>query len=151
MKSVTRRASHRGYRAAIERAQVIVEFALVLPILLIVMVVALEWGLALEIGHSFSVAAREAAMHITSARSPESERTETFAEQLVQESLGEKFGSQSDVCQGAVVSVSPSPETAGPGTRITVTVTYPMNFIWAIAGSGSKTIKGESVFEMQGS
>lgn len=149
MKSVTRKVSRIAARRG-RKGQALVEMALVASLFLLLLVVALEGGLALAMGHSFTVAAREAARHLTCGRTAEQDKTLATAEGIVRTSLSERFGPGSAITQGAVVTLSPSPTSSAPGTRITVLVSYALPATWFINRSGNLKVAGKGIFELQG-
>ena len=133
----------------LRKAQALVEFALIAAVLLLLFVVAIEGGMALSISHAYTEAAREAARHVSSARSPDAERTQTFAESFVRHQLEQKFGANSPIVHNASVAVYDAPAGATAHRSVVVEVTYPVPNSWFINRSGSMRIRGKCVFEAQ--
>lgn len=150
MRSAIRKVNRTAARrAGITRGQALVEMALVASIFLLLLVVAIEGGLALAMGHSFTVAAREAARRLTCGRTSDTDRSLASAEEIVHTSLAERFGEDSAITQNAVVTVAPDPGTAQPGSRITIKVAYALPQSWFINRSETLRIVGTGIYELQ--
>jgi Flp pilus assembly protein TadG len=126
-----------------------VEFALVAALLFLLLLIAIEGGLALAMTETFAEAAREASRHVTSIHTPAGDRTEATAQAIARTVIQQRFGTGSEVAQQATITVSPSPSGASAGTRITVTVSYDLPSSWLINRGHNITIHGNGVFEMQ--
>jgi len=128
---MTRRNSERGAAA--------VEFALVLPVLLILVLGIVEFGRAYNVQTTLSAAAREGVrvMALQSSASEARAATKTAALPTVVLSDGE-------------IAVSPSScVVTGSAASATVTVTYPMTFITNFFGT-SITLTGTGVMRCNG-
>lgn len=122
-----------------ERGAAAVEFALVLPVLLILVLGIVEFGRAYNIQTTLSAAAREGVrvMALQSSASQARAATKTAAQPTVALSDGE-------------IAVSPaSCVVTGPATSATVTVTYPMTFITNFFGT-TITLTGKGVMRCNG-
>jgi Flp pilus assembly protein TadG len=125
-----------------ERGAAAVEFALVVPLLLILVLGIFEFGRAYNIQTTLSAAAREGVRVMALENSASAARASTQAAAASAVSLSD-----------AQITVSPSicPEP-GPGATpatATVTVTYAMPFITAFFGP-SLTMTGKGVMRCNG-
>ncbi len=123
-----------------ERGAAVVEFALVLPILLLLVLGIAEFGRAYDIQMTLSGAAREGVRSMALHDDPGEARTTTKAAAPTLE------------LSDAQISVSPSTcEASGrsPAATATVTVTYPMAFITGFFGT-SVTLTGKGVMRCNG-
>lgn len=142
----------RAFRSACRtrrRGQALVEFALIASLLFILLVIAVEGGVALVISHTFAEAAREACRQVTAISTPLSDKTTSTAQTVARTVISERFGASSGLAQHADISCSPNPASAAAGERVTVRISYPLPGSWFINRSGSLTIRGVAVYEMQ--
>ena len=151
MKSATRKVNRHVVIKRFRNGQALVEMALCAAVLLLLMVVSIEGGLALAMSQSFTGAAREASRYVTAGHTPEDARSTSAIDSIVRSKLAERFGANSSITQNAQITASPDPSTAAPGTRVTVTVAYALPQSWLINRGGSINIRGRGVFELQDS
>ena len=116
-----------------DRGAAAVEFALVVPLLLILLLGTVEFGRAYNAQISVTAAAREGARVMA-----------------VQDDNG---AAQAATVAAAVgvspVNVSVTPSTCSPGTNVTVTATHPFTFVAGAFGPGV-TLTGRGVMRCGG-
>lgn len=113
-----------------ERGAVAVEFALLMPVLILVLLGTMEFGRAFNAQASLAYAAREGARVMAITKNPDEARTKAI---------------------NAAVSLNPAPTVVdvGPcttstiGSQTTVTITYQLSTLTGIAGPF--TMKGKGV------
>jgi Flp pilus assembly protein TadG len=135
----------RRTRATRERGAAAVEFALVVPILLLLVLGIAEFGRAYNTSTTLSAAAREGARALAltpTSAGPAAART---AAQTTAAGLG---------LSGSQIVVSPAggcpdPATSTATTTARVTITYPMTFVSHLFGS-SVTLHGTGVMRCNG-
>ena len=133
---MTRRL-HRAHRARSEAGQSLVEFAIVLPVLLAVVIGIFEFGRAWNVYQVITNAAREGARRGVVGTTASADEVETAVEgYLASAALDEEL---------AVVAIDGFSD--GPGTPLTVQVDYPYQFqflgpIVGFLGDGSGTLPG---------
>jgi Flp pilus assembly protein TadG len=113
----------RGTRNARERGAAAVEFALLLPVLLLILFMIIDAGRALNAQLTLTEAAREGA-RLAALGEPDS----TVSSKTVAAATG---------LSGVIVSVTGCAPGAGPTSSATVSVSYPFSFvtpIGAVAG-----------------
>jgi Flp pilus assembly protein TadG len=122
-----------------DRGAAAVEFALVLPVLLILVLGIVEFGRAYNVQTTLSAAAREGVRAIALQGSAGDAR-----------SAAKQAALPAVVLSDGEIAVSPAscPET-GPPTTATVTVTYPLTFITNFFGT-SITLTGTGVMRCNG-
>ena len=117
-----------------------VEFAIVAPFLLLMLIGMIEFGRALMVQQTLTTAAREGAREAALPGATVSS-VEDVATSMLTSS------------EGATVTVSPDPESADPGDMITVTVDVPlsavtkMGALWFESGT---TLDGNSSMRKEG-
>jgi Flp pilus assembly protein TadG len=122
-----------------DRGAAAVEFALVMPLLLILVLGIAEFGRAYNIQTTLSAAAREGARVMALESSPSEARSAAIAAAAPAVTLN-----------AGQISVSPSTCTAtGTPANATVVVTYPMTFITNFFGA-SVTLTGKGVMRCNG-
>jgi Flp pilus assembly protein TadG len=123
-----------------ERGAAAVEFALVVPLLLLLVVGIAEFGRAYNISATLASAARTGARTMALENNAGAARTAT---------QGAATGLGLSTSQISISpSTCPSPST-GSTTLVTVSVTYPMTFVSGLLGS-SITLKGTGVMRCNG-
>lgn len=123
-----------------ERGAAAVEFALVVPLLLLLVVGIAEFGRAYNISTTLASAARTGARTMALENSASAARTAT---------QGAATGLTLSASQITITPSScPSPST-GTTTLVTVSVTYPMTFVTKLLGP-SITLKGTGVMRCNG-
>ena len=123
-----------------ERGAAAVEFALIAPILLLLLMGIAEFGRAYHIQTTLSGAAREGVRAMALENSPAAARAAA------------KKAAPTVALTDGQIAVSPSacPTTAGaPATTATVTINYPMTFITGMFGS-TITLTGTGVMRCNG-
>lgn len=118
-----------------DRGAAAVEFALVLPVLLVLVLGIVEFGRAYYYQTTVSGAAREG-VRVMALENDAAQATSTTQSNLA------AFG-----VTGAGVSISPS--TCTTGTDVTVTVTYPMGYITGFFGN-TLTLTGKGTMRCGG-
>lgn len=123
-----------------ERGAAVVEFALVVPVLLLLVLGIAEFGRAYNIQTTVSGAAREGARAMALQNDPAAARA---AVENAAGTLG---------LSDAQISVSPSSCPVGGDTSVdaTVTVTYDMAFVTHLFSRSSVTLTGRGVMQCQG-
>jgi Flp pilus assembly protein TadG len=122
-----------------DRGAAAVEFALVLPVLLILVLGIIEFGRAYNVQTTLSAAAREGVRVMALQSSPAQARAATKTAALPAVVLGD-----------GEIAVSPGSCTGtDPAATATVTVTYPMTFITNFFGT-SITLTGTGVMRCNG-
>jgi len=121
-----------------DRGAAVVEFALVVPLLVLLVVGIAEFGRAYYLQTTISGAAREAVRVMAIEDDPEAARAKA-----------RDYLSAVDLNEGEI-SVSPTSCGASePGTDATVEVTYPMDFITGLFGA-DLTLTGRGVMRCNG-
>jgi len=123
-----------------ERGAAAVEFALVVPLLLLLVVGIAQFGRAYNISTTLSAAAREGARAMALQNSTTAART---AAQTAAPGLGLSAG-QISVTPGTCPTSS-----TGSTTLVTVTITYPMTFATRLLGP-PVTLRGTGVMRCNG-
>jgi Flp pilus assembly protein TadG len=118
-----------------DRGAAAVEFALVLPILLVLVLGIVEFGRAYFVQTTLSGAAREG-VRIMALKDDAGQATSTVQDYAA--GLG---------VTGGQIAVSPGACT--PGSDVTVTITYPMDYITGFFGS-SLTLTGKGTMRCGG-
>jgi len=127
-------AARRAWR---DRGSAAVEFALVMPVLLVLVLGIVEFGRAYNVQTTVSAAAREGARVMALQSSPSDARAAAVAAAAPAVTLS-----------AGQISVSPSTCVGAAGTA-TVIVTYPMTFITNFFGA-SITLTGKGVMRCNG-
>jgi Flp pilus assembly protein TadG len=113
-----------------ERGAAAVEFALVVPLLLVLLIGIVEFSKAFNAQATLSAAAREAARTMTLANDATQART---AAQTAAGSLG---------LSSSAISISPATCAADGSTTVTVTISYHQTFVAGLLGSTGVDLKG---------
>jgi Flp pilus assembly protein TadG len=124
-----------------ERGAAAVEFALVVPVLLLLVLGITEFGRAYNVQTTLSGAAREGARAMAVQNSPAAARA---AVQNAAAGIG---------LSDSQISVSPSAcpsSSIGSGTTVQVTITYPLSFVTNFFGSSPITLRGTAVMRCNG-
>jgi Flp pilus assembly protein TadG len=133
--SDTKRDRSRGERHTTRRrlGQSLVEFALVLPVLLFMVVIAIDFGRLFFSFVQIHNAAREAANYAASAPTDTAGITDrATAEHNVQGQRGEGSLTVATTCRnsaGTTIACSDASAGAGPGNTVTVSVDEPFTFL----------------------
>lgn len=117
-----------------ERGAAAVEFALVLPILLTLVLGTIEFGRAYNVQISLTHAARETARSMAI--------TDVWADAVA------KGQSAAPSLEAAAMQFSALPTTCSPGNMIQVTITYPLNTITGI--NPDMTLTGKAAMRCGG-
>lgn len=123
-----------------ERGAAVVEFALVVPILLLLVMGIAEFGRVYYIQTTLSQAAREGAREMALKNNAASAKSTA------------RSSADPLVLTNGQISVSPSTCIASgttPAALATVTITYPVAFLTSLFGSGV-TVKGKGVMRCNG-
>ncbi|ACL42391.1 TadE family protein (plasmid) [Pseudarthrobacter chlorophenolicus A6] len=120
-----------------ERGSVAVEFALILPILIAVLLGIMEFGRAYNAQITVTAAAREGARVMSIQGSPALAKT---AVQAASPALNPQLSTG---------QIQVSPTTCTAGANVTVTVTYRLNFITGFLADGVD-LKGKGVMRCGG-
>ena len=123
-----------------ERGAAAVEFALVVPLLLILVLGIAEFGRAYNISTTLASAAREGARTMALQNSASEARTAA---------QGAATGISLSASQITVTPSSCPTSSTGSTTLVTVSITYPMTFVTGLLGS-SITLKGTGVMRCNG-
>ncbi|WP_312468866.1 pilus assembly protein [Neobacillus sp.] len=120
-----------------ENGQSLVEFALVLPLLVMLLFGIVDFGRALHAYLTIDHAGREAARAASIGK-------DNAAVKVIAKNQGTSIGLKEDW-----VNVSPASRT--PGTDISITITYPFNFITPVLGPLVKSIdlKNKTVMRVE--
>ena len=123
-----------------ERGSAAVEFALVMPLLLIMVLGIIEFGRAYNIQTTLSAAAREGVRTMALQNSEPAARTSTKSAAAPAVSLSDGQISVSAACPAA---------GSNPSATVRVTVTYPLTFITDFFGP-APTLTGTGVMRCNG-
>lgn len=129
-------------RLATETGAAAVEFALVLPILVVLLVGILEFGRVYNAQIELTAAARQGVRVMAIQNSPTAAKTAT--EQAAP--------SLNPALTDSQIAIASSPVNTGlctPGSTVTVTATYPLTFLTGMFGT-SITLTGKSVMKCGG-
>src|SRR6188508_1142773 len=125
--------AHRPRTSAMRSGQSMVEFALVLPLLAFLMVMAIDFGRVFFTYIALENAAREAAAYGAVQPDQTSDiQDRAAAEANVQGQQGEGSLTVSTVCRnpaGTVIACAAAPGGAGAGNTLTVSVERPFGFV----------------------
>ncbi len=136
LESEGRRPSVSGHRLARREGQSLVEFALVLPILLLIIVGILEFGIAFRTYQVVTNAAREGAR--TAVLRVEQPQADSVVIRYLQSAgLNPNDGTRGFNCEGSSGS---SPLPCETGDIASVTVSQPVNFV--LIGAVFRLIQG---------
>lgn len=125
---------------ASERGAVAVEFALLIPILIMILLGIMEFGRAYNVQMSLTNAAREGARSVAintveaDALAAAKNSAPTLNPQLKNTDVAFKYQ--------AIPATTPSPTACSPGRQVTVTVTYSLSTMTGIAGPFAMTGTG---------
>jgi Flp pilus assembly protein TadG len=122
-----------------ERGASAVEFGLILPILLILVLGIIEFGHAFQVQGTLSAAAREGARAMALRNDPAEAR----------DAVQEAAGSLSPAVTDAQIAISPAACPVAGGTDVELTITYPMPFFTDFFGAEVE-ITGRGVMRCQG-
>ena len=124
-----------------ERGASAVEFGMIVPLLLVLVIGIVEFGHAFQVQGTLSAAAREGARRMALQNSQEQAR----------DAVQEAGGALSPGITDAQISVDPAscPVAAGSDTDVVVTITYPMPFLTGFFGA-SVDLTGRGVMRCQG-
>lgn len=125
-----------------ERGAAAVEFALIVPILLLLLFGIIEFGRVYNAQIELSGAAREGVRAMAIHNDPAGSR---LATRLAAPSLNPALTN----AQIAISSTAANPALCAPNALVTVTATYPMAFLTGMFGT-SITITGKSVMKCGG-
>jgi Flp pilus assembly protein TadG len=123
-----------------ERGAAAVEFALVVPLLLLLVIGIAEFGRAYNLQTTLSGAAREGVRAMALQNNPAAARA---AAQAAAGGLG---------LTSSQIAVSPTScptNSTGPATMATVTISYPMTFVTGLFGN-ALTLRGTAVMRCNG-
>jgi Flp pilus assembly protein TadG len=122
-----------------ERGASAVEFALVLPILIVLVLGIIEFGHAFQVQGTLSAAAREGARAMALRNDP------AQARDAVQEAAAALSPGVTD----AQIGISPAACPVAGGTDVELTITYPMPFFTGFFGAEIE-LSGRGVMRCQG-
>jgi Flp pilus assembly protein TadG len=123
-----------------ERGATAVEFAFILPLLLVLVLGIAEFGRAFQVSGTLSAAAREGVRVMALQNDPAAART----------AVRNAAPSLNPAVTNAQITITPASCPAGAtNTTVRVTVTYPMPFITDFFGSGV-TLSGTGVMRCNG-
>ncbi len=124
-----------------ERGASAVEFGLIVPLLLVLLVGIIEFGHAFQVQGTLSAAAREGARRMAL------QNDQTEARDAVREATGSLTTGLTD----DQISIDPAscPVSADTDTDVVVTIEYPMPFITGLFGA-SVDLTGRGVMRCQG-
>jgi Flp pilus assembly protein TadG len=140
--SVRRTTARAGRRIRDERGQALVEFALLLPVLALVLVGVMEVGIWIFTDVDLSSGTREAGRLLSSSKDDAS------AIQHVEDRLAQNVNSEIDTSK-LQYAFSPAPAGSTPlwpsGTTVTMTVTYPdqLNLMGIALGDPNMTTSAQ--------
>ncbi len=124
-----------------ERGASAVEFALVVPLLIMLVIGIAEFGRAFQVQGTLSAAAREGVRTMALQNDPAAART----------AVQNAAASLSPAVTGGQISITPAacPITGTGSTNVRLTITYPMPFLTDFFGS-SVTMTGTGVMRCNG-
>jgi Flp pilus assembly protein TadG len=124
-----------------ERGATVVEFAFIVPLLIVLVLGIAEFGRAFQVSGTLSAAAREGVRVMALQNDPAAAR---LAVRTAAPSL-------SPAVTNAQITITPAacPATGPTSTTVRVTVTYPMPFLTDFFGSGV-TLTGTGVMRCNG-
>ncbi len=124
-----------------ERGASAVEFGLIVPLLLVLLVGIIEFGHAFQVQGTLTAAAREGARRMAL------QNDQTQARDAVREATGSLTADLTD----AQISIDPAscPVSADTDTDVVVTIEYPMPFLTGLFGA-SVDLTGRGVMRCQG-
>lgn len=128
-----------GRPARRDSGAVAVEFALILPIFLLLVFALIDFGRMMNIQITLTEAAREGAR--TAAVSHDRDAAEARALQIANQGLGASL-------DGDDVDVTPCPEQYDPDAVADTTITYTFSYVTPLGvliGSGGSTMTGRGV------
>ena len=136
------RRRQRGKRLTSECGAAAVEFALVVPILLLLLVGIIEFGRVYNAQIELTAAARQGVRVMAIQNSPSAARTAT-------EQAAPSLNPSLTDSQVAIVSSPINTGLCTPGSTVTVTATYPLTFLTGMFGT-TITLTGKSVMKCGG-
>ena len=123
-----------------ERGATAVEFAFILPLLIVLVLGIAEFGRAFQVSGTLSAAAREGVRVMALQNDPAAART----------AVRNAAPSLNPAVTNAQITITPaSCPTGATSTTVRVTVTYPMPFLTGFFGSGV-TLSGTGVMRCNG-
>ncbi len=130
----------RAARLRGERGATAVEFAFILPLLIVLVLGIAEFGRAFQVSGTLSAAAREGVRVMALQNDPAAART----------AVRNAAPSLNPAVTNAQITITPaSCPTGATSTTVRVTVTYPMPFLTGFFGSGV-TLSGTGVMRCNG-
>jgi Flp pilus assembly protein TadG len=130
----------RAARLRGERGATAVEFAFILPLLIVLVLGIAEFGRAFQVSGTLSAAAREGVRVMALQNDPGAART----------AVRNAAPSLNPAVTNAQITITPaSCPTGATSTTVRVTVTYPMPFLTGFFGSGV-TLSGTGVMRCNG-
>jgi Flp pilus assembly protein TadG len=130
----------RAARLCGERGATAVEFAFILPLLIVLVLGIAEFGRAFQVSGTLSAAAREGVRVMALQNDPAAART----------AVRNAAPSLNPAVTNAQITITPaSCPTGATSTTVRVTVTYPMPFLTGFFGSGV-TLSGTGVMRCNG-
>ena len=135
-------AAHIWKRPRSESGAAAVEFALVVPILLLLLVGIIEFGRVYNAQIELTAAARQGVRVMAIQNSPSAAKTAT-------EQAAPSLNPSLTDAQIAIVSSPVNTGLCTTGSTVTVTATYPLTFLTGMFGTGI-TLTGKSVMKCGG-
>src|SRR4051794_6801733 len=131
----------RAARLRSERGATVVEFAFILPLLIVLVLGIAEFGRAFQVSGTLSAAAREGVRVMALQNDPAAART----------AVRSAAPTLNPAVTNAQITITPAacPATGPTSTTVRVTVTYPMPFLTGFFGSGV-TLTGTGVMRCNG-
>jgi Flp pilus assembly protein TadG len=126
-----------------ERGAAAVEFALILPVLLLILLGIIEFGRVYNAQMQLTAAARDGARVMSINSAPSTAAADARAATIA------SAGALNPAVADSQINIAVSPSSTGvcmPGALATVTVTYPMQFLSGMFGA-SITLTGKGVMQ----
>jgi Flp pilus assembly protein TadG len=124
-----------------ERGATVVEFAFIVPLLIVLVLGIAEFGRAFQVSGTLSAAAREGVRVMALQNDPVAART----------AVRNAAPSLNPAVANSQITITPAacPTTGATSTTVRLTVTYPMPFLTGFFGSGV-TLSGTGVMRCNG-
>jgi Flp pilus assembly protein TadG len=128
-------------RLSEERGATAVEFAFIVPLLIVLVLGIVEFGHAFQVQGTLSAAAREGVRHMALQNDPAAARA----------AVRNAASSLNPAVTDAQIAISPAscPELNGGSTSVRLTISYPMPYLTGFFGS-SVSLSGTGVMRCNG-
>lgn len=132
------------FRSGSDAGAVAVEFALILPVLLMLVLGIIEFGRAYNVQNSLSAAAREGVRVMAISKDATAARTATKNAGLFNPAV-----TDAQICISTTTPTACSATTCPAGSTVTLTIRYPLTYVTGLV-PGSPTLTGKGVMRCGG-